>query len=183
MIAFALFFVFCTALLNPSLASGQSIPAVPVYPWQDLQSLGNQCPSSTTFVITPGTYRLQTIVPKVHDVFSGEPGAIISGAALLINFTQSGSNWVSQAQVTQASSYPGQRDSAHPACTSPEDLFFDSVAKTRVTNPASVGPGTWYLDYSRSTLKHVVVSTQGVLLVGLTLMDARLVRFAPNLRQ
>ncbi len=121
---------------------------VTVYPGQNLQTLVNQNPPGTTFSLTPGTYRLQSVQPQNYDSFVGQAGALVSGAALLTNFTQSGSYWVAQAQVTQQASYPGQCNSSTPACIYPEDLFFNSSLKQRVTSLSAVGPGTWYLDYS-----------------------------------
>ena len=132
--------------------AGRANRAVP--PWENLQALVNEYPAGTTFTLAPGLHRYQSVVPKNNDVFIGETGAILSGAALLGNFRQSGSTWTSQVRVTEASSYRGQCQAAYPACAFPEDLFFDSVPKTRVTSLALVGPGKWYLDYqhrARST--------------------------------
>jgi parallel beta-helix repeat protein len=113
----------------------------------NLQTLVNNNPSSTTFSLAPGIHRLQSVVPKAYDSFVGQTGAILSGAALLTNFSHSGSYWIAQAQVTKRSSYPGTCDSAHPVCTLPEDLFFNNVLKTRVASLSLVASGTWYLDY------------------------------------
>ena len=90
----------------------------------NLQSLVDQYPNGTTFLLGPGYYRRQSIVPKSYDSFIGEPGAIVSGADLLTNFTQNGSVWIAHDQVTKLASYNGQCDSNHPACMYPEDLFF-----------------------------------------------------------
>lgn len=81
----------------------------------------------------------------------GQAGAILSGAALLTTFTQSGSYWTARVSVARASSYPGQCNAATPACIYPEDLFFNNVPKTRVASLAAVKPGTWYLNYSTGT--------------------------------
>ena len=121
---------------------------VTVSPGDDLQSLVNAYPGNTKFEFTAGIYRLQSIVPKDNDQFVGLGGAILSGAALLTSFSQSGSIWVSQVQVTGASSYRGTCLAAFPLCTYPEDLFFDNVLKQRVASSSAVGPGKWYLDYS-----------------------------------
>ncbi len=121
---------------------------VTVYPGQSLQALVNQYPQGTTFSLTSGEYRLQSVQPQSYDSFVGQPGAVVSGAALLTNFWQSGSYWVSWAQVSQQASYPGQCEAATPACIYPEDLFFNSSPKQRVNSLSAVGPGTWYLDYS-----------------------------------
>jgi len=119
-----------------------------VSPGNNLQSLVNQNPAGTTFSLGAGTYRLQSAVPKDYDTFVGDAGAVLNGASLLTVFNQSGSYWIVQVQVTQLTSYNGVCDSTHPACTFPEDLFFDGNPKVRVASLASVGPGTWYLDYT-----------------------------------
>jgi len=145
----AIFLACCAALLASSAWAGQSV-TVPT--WENLQALVNEYPAGTTFTLEPGLHRYQSVVPKNNDVFIGETGAILSGAALLGNFKHSGSTWSSQVQVTEASSYPGQCQAAYPACTYPEDLFFDSVPKRRVASLALVGPGKWYLNYHTATV-------------------------------
>ena len=125
---------------------------VNVDPSDDLQTIVNEYPGSTTFSLAPGVYRLQSMVPRTGDSFIGQTGAILNGSALLTTFTQSGSYWTAEAEVMAASSYRGTCNSASPACAYPEDLFFDNVPKTRVTSLASVGPGSWYLDYSNGTV-------------------------------
>jgi hypothetical protein len=117
----------------------------------NLQTLVNQYPPSTTFSLAPGIHRLQSVVPQSGDSFVGQTGAILSGAALLTTFTQSGSYWTAHVTVTQAASYPGQCNANSPACIYPEDLFFNTVPKTRVTSLSLVVPGTWYLNYSTGT--------------------------------
>ncbi len=117
----------------------------------NLQTLVNQYPGGTIFSLAPGIHRLQSVVPQAGDAFVGQTGAIMSGAALLTTFTQSGSYWTAKVSVTQASSYPGTCNAATPACIYPEDLFFNSVPKTRVTSLAAVAAGKWYLNYSTGT--------------------------------
>ena len=118
----------------------------------NLQTLVNAHPGATTFSLAPGIHRLQSVVPQSYDTFVGQPGAVLSGAALLTNFTPVDYYWTSHVQVTQAASYPGQCGPTQPACIYPEDLFFDNIPKYRVASLAGVGPGTWYLDYSSGTV-------------------------------
>jgi hypothetical protein len=145
----AMFSACCTALLGSSAWAGQTV-AVPT--WENLQAVVNEYPAGTTFTLESGLHRYQSVVPKNNDVFIGESGAILSGAALLGNFRQSGSTWTAQAQVNEASSYNGQCQAAYPACVYPEDLFFDSTPKTRVARLALVGAGKWYLNYQTGTV-------------------------------
>ncbi|HEX5413008.1 MAG TPA: right-handed parallel beta-helix repeat-containing protein, partial [Terriglobia bacterium] len=118
-----------------------------IRPTDNIQSLVSQHPPGTSFVITPGLYRLQTVEPKAGDFFTGEPGAILSGAQVLSTFTRQGQSWVAATEVKSLRSYRGKCDASHPACMYPEDLFFDSKPLHRVTSLSQVGPGSWYLDY------------------------------------
>lgn len=125
---------------------------VTVYPGQNLQAIVNQYPTGTTFTFTPGIYYGQSIVPQSYDTFVGEPGAILSGATLLQNFSWNGTYWTAQVRATQASSYPGYCGGNNPNCTLPEDLFFNNVLKTRVASLSAVQAGDWYLNYSTGTV-------------------------------
>jgi parallel beta-helix repeat protein len=59
------------ALVDPSW--------VIVNPGEAIQSLVNLYPSGTTFYLTAGTHRRQTITPKTDDRFIGEAGAVMDG--------------------------------------------------------------------------------------------------------
>ena len=140
----------CAALLGSSLCAGET--TVKVSTTENLQSVVNSYPTNTMFSLTPGIHRLQSVVPKSGDQFIGQTGAILSGAALLTSFTESPPYWIAHVSVTEQSSYPGTCNAASPACIYPEDLFFDSVPKTRVSSLYLVGPGKWYLNYSTGTV-------------------------------
>lgn len=131
---------------------GATTAGVQLSPGDDLQAAVNSNPTGTTFTLTPGVYRMQSVVPKAGDVFAGESGAILDGAALIdpSSWRQASSSmWVAQVSgVTRLSSYRGVCEPAHPACMYPEDLFFDSKPLARVANLSLVVPGAWYLDYS-----------------------------------
>ena len=126
-----------------------TVSGIVLSPSDNIQDAVNANPAGTTFVLTPGVYRMQTVVPKNGDVFSGQSGAILDGAEVLTSWQQSSTTWVAQAQgITEDPSYRGVCQSSYPACAFPEDLFFDSQPLQRVASLASVGPGTWYFDYS-----------------------------------
>ncbi|TAM84375.1 MAG: hypothetical protein EPN47_01950, partial [Acidobacteria bacterium] len=120
-------------------------------PGDDIQAAINANPAGSTFTLAPGLYRMQSVVPKAGDVFSGQTGAILDGAALVgaASWRQaSTSSWVAQVSgISQQASYRGVCDKEHAACMYPEDLFFDSKPLTRVASLSQVGPGAWYLDY------------------------------------
>ena len=140
-------------LLSSSTGAGRGpvprpLPKLTVHPGDDISSLVQQNPPGTEFRIQAGVYRLQSIIPKDGDSFIGEPGAILSGAQLLTHFSRSGRFWTAAVQATPRREYRGQCAAAHPACTYPEDLFFDSKPLGREAGMEDVSPGKWYLDYA-----------------------------------
>ena len=135
-------------LATQPVQTPSSSSQVTVNPGDDIQSLVNSHPPDTSFLITPGTYQLQSIRPKDGDTFTGQPGATLNGARILNNFKQQGQYWVADVPVNPVHSYRGECDKQHPACMYPEDLFFDSKPLTRTASISLVAPGTWYLDYS-----------------------------------
>lgn len=112
-----------------------------------IQAAVNNAPPSTTFVVLPGVYRLQSIQPKTGDTFVGISLPVLSGAQLLTSFTKSGTLYVAGGQ-TQQGQTNGVCDSAHPQCIYPEDLFFDGVPLFRAGSLSAVVSGSWYFDYN-----------------------------------
>ena len=138
---------FIVSLSIRPVRTMSSAGKVLVRPGDDIQALVASHPSGTSFVITPGLYRLQSIRPKDADSFTGESGAILSGAKVLQDFKQSGRYWVTEVSVKRQASYRGECDQDHPACMFPEDLFIDDVPLQRVAHLSDVTAGKWYLDY------------------------------------
>jgi hypothetical protein len=64
-------------------------------PGINIQSAVNSNPAGSTFILGRGTYRMQTVVPKTGDRFTGQTGAILNGSELLHNWLRSGSYWTS----------------------------------------------------------------------------------------
>jgi len=124
------------------------LPELTVHPGDDIGKLVQQNPPGTAFQIQAGVYRLQSIVPKDGDSFIGEPGAILNGAQLLTQFSRSGRFWTAAVQANPRDENRGQCAAAHPACTYPEDLFFDDKPLGRVAKLEDVNSGTWCLDYA-----------------------------------
>ena len=80
---------------------------------------------------------MQSVTPKNGNTFTGQTGAILSGARLLTGFVQSGSTWVIGGQ-TQQGPIRGECLAAYPRCSYPEELFIDDV---RMTHVASLSAG------------------------------------------
>jgi len=140
--------LICGASLG---ASRMDSRVVRVEPNRRIQDLVEQFPEGTTIEIASGVHRLESVVPKDGDVFVGEPGAILSGAALLTTFERQGKYWVARRSVPSVEAH-GKCDPQHPACTFPEDLFLDDVPLRRVLHLADVTAHSWYLDYAAACL-------------------------------
>ena len=123
-------------------------PEVALQPGDDINRLVETNPPGTHFRLRAGMYRLQSIIPRDGDSFIGEPGAILNGAELLTQFSRSGRFWSAAVQVVPRGEYRGQCAAGHPACTFPEDLFFDNKPLVRMAELADVNSGKWYLDYA-----------------------------------
>ena len=109
-------------------------------------------PAGTVFVFAAGVHRLVgPIVPRVGDVFVGEPGAVLSGARLLSSFEREGGLWVVAGQ-TQQGRRIGECEPDSPRCAFPEDLFIDDVPLRHVASLADVVPGAWFFDYENDRI-------------------------------
>jgi len=136
--------LIATLLLANSPAKDRQV--ITLLPGANIQGFVDGNPENTTFVLSPGTYRLQSIQPKNGDSFIGQNNPVLSGAQVLRSFLRQGNLWLVTGQ-NQAGQRNGSCDSQHPMCMYPEDLYFDNVPLLHVASVAAVGPGSWYFDY------------------------------------
>jgi parallel beta-helix repeat protein len=149
---------FCAAIAAECKAA-----TIEIHPGANIPSVVAANPAGTTFVIYPGTYRLQAhIVPKNGDTFIGQTAcappttvcpAILSGSKIIGSSAKfNGTNYevTGQAQqgllsLTNAACQPG-----YLACNRPEDLFFDGVPYQHLyaTSLPTIGAGQWWFDYA-----------------------------------
>jgi hypothetical protein len=146
----ALFLMMMFPHLSLESWATSRLPASPqgvtIHPDDNIQSQVEQHGTGTTFALSPGVYRQQSITPKNGDSFIGEPGAILTGAKLLASFKPQEGLWVAMENIRRVDA-PGKCLPDHPACAFPEDLFVDDVPLQRVASLSDVIPGKWYLDY------------------------------------
>jgi hypothetical protein len=137
------------------LASAGQLQAqsVTLNPGDNIQAAVSNNPGGTIFIMNAGVYANQDVVPKTGDVFTGQPGAIMTGSQVASGWTKSYYNsWRSARlsvlipKISYTNGAGGCR-AVNPNCGMPEDLFFDNVLKQRVANLNLIGPGKWYLDY------------------------------------
>lgn len=131
----------------------RSASTVTLNPGDSIQAAVNANPAGTIFVLNAGEYRMQSVVPKQGNVFSGMPGAVLNGSRLLTGWTSSGSTWKVGGQ-TQQGTVNGTEWclSGYPRCAYPEDLFIDDKPMLHVGSLSAVGPGTWFFDYGADTI-------------------------------
>ncbi len=65
-----------------------------IYPGEDIQAAVDANPAGTEFLIKAGVHHLPEVRPKSGNVFTGESGAIVSGARELTEFQRDGNLWV-----------------------------------------------------------------------------------------
>jgi hypothetical protein len=128
--------------------------AVRIEVGQDAQAVVDAHPPGTQFVLASGVHRLQSIVPRTGDRFTGEHGAELNGAIVLdpTAFTRrADGRWVGpapaadpapmRADVEMAPGFERQAD--------PNELWADHVRVRHVNAPEQVDrPRTWYFDYA-----------------------------------
>jgi Right handed beta helix region len=142
-----------TTTPSPSPSVPPSDPsAVRLGVGDDFQEIVRNSPPGTRFVIASGVHRLQDVVPRNGQVFTGEPGAVMSGARILSSFGREGALWYSTGQTQQGFVFPNDWPGGivvpgHDRDNRPEELFFDGVRLRHVASKAEVVPGTWFFDY------------------------------------
>jgi Bacterial Ig domain/Right handed beta helix region len=136
---------------------------VTVHPTDDVPRIVSSKPPGTTFVFTPGTYRLsQSIIPKDNDRFIGQasctppatscPAIISGGVAIGSLATFDGTNYqvAKQTQHGERGVRTGNCDPGWLACIYPEDLFFDGKPLRHLDSPTlpAIDSGEWWFDYA-----------------------------------
>lgn len=112
----------------------------------NLKEIVESSPDHTTFCLRTGTYRLQTIEPKVGDTFIGAGDlTVLNGSRLLTNFKHESRYWYVDDQSQQGQVHGECWQVAR--CNHPEDLFVDDQPFVHVSSKSRLGPGRWYFDY------------------------------------
>jgi parallel beta-helix repeat protein len=135
---------------------------VTLHPADNVPKIVSSNPAGTTFIFTPGTYRLsQSIIPKNNDQFIGQTScappttscpAIISGGVVIGPLaTFNGTNYEVTGQTQHAPrGVTGNCDVGWEGCIYPEDLFFDGVPYQHLDSALlpTIGTGQWWFDYT-----------------------------------
>ncbi len=112
-------------------------------PGQDLQAIVARSPEGTRFVLEPGIYRRQTIIPKDGQKFIGQAGVVLNGALELTVWTRVDGLWRS-APLPAALPFHGECAAGRELCSRREDLFVDDRLYQPVGTRAELGSGRWH---------------------------------------
>lgn len=133
-------------LLLASFAIVSAQQSVVVRPGSDLQAIIDAFPEGTIFAVTPGTYRLERVVPKHRNQFLAQPGAVFSGARLL-SPRPAGPYWVAEGRSRPLPAQQnGTCDPLFPMCRLRDDVYLNDVPLTRVFSLDQLAPGKWFAD-------------------------------------
>src|SRR5580700_6842844 len=152
--------------------TGKNFTAYPgsvviISPGTSIQSVVDANPVGTTFVLQPGTYRLQTpIIPKTGDSFIGQTACappttscpvIIKGSEVIGPLaTFNGADYVVTGQTQQGTVNESidQCTAGWLACNIPEDLWFDGVPLQHLyaSSLPAIASGQWWFDYATNTI-------------------------------
>jgi len=130
----------------PVMAQAQ----IEILPGEDLAEAARHHPEGTEFLIRAGVHRGQSVEPRNGQTFTGEAGAVLTGAVLLDAWYPEGEYWVIEDQTWQGQVHghctpdlPG-----YEGCRYPEDLFFDDEPLWQETSLSELdAPGEWFFDY------------------------------------
>ncbi|MDX2149519.1 MAG: right-handed parallel beta-helix repeat-containing protein [Bryobacteraceae bacterium] len=121
---------------------------IEIHPGTDIQAAVNSRPEGTRFILKAGVHRLQSVVPKNRNIFSGEPGAVMSGAKVLTQWIPEGAFWYAPGQSQQGGLSNGECAVGYPRCRNVEDLFLNNAPLRHVGSKGELGPGKWFFDYN-----------------------------------
>ena len=113
-------------------------------PGDDIQNAVNANPVGTVFILNPGIYLEQEIIPKDNQQFIGQPGAVLDGARAVTNWSFSNGYW--QASGLPPLAAPSGVAGSNPEAPYPNDLYINNTVYTRVASLGQMGHGTWYYD-------------------------------------
>ncbi len=140
---------------------------VTLHPTDNVPRIVSSKPGGTTFIFTPGTYRLsQSILPKDNDQFVGQtqcappktacPVVITGGVVIGPSATFDGTNYAVAKQTQQGPRgvTTGNCDPGWLACIDPEDLFFDGKPYRHLDSSTlpTIGAGEWWFDYANHVI-------------------------------
>ncbi|WP_332692898.1 right-handed parallel beta-helix repeat-containing protein [Bosea sp. (in: a-proteobacteria)] len=133
---------------KPQTASTCPILAIRIARDASLSRAVEAAPKGAAFCIEAGLHRLQSAQPKNGQQFFGEPGAVLSGAAIVTGFTRAGGIWAAAAPIFPS---PGRGVclAGYEACRWPEIVFLDGEPLRQASERSQLRPGSFFHDRQR----------------------------------
>jgi hypothetical protein len=119
-------------------------------PGDDVARVAANAPAGSTFVLTAGVYRLQSIVPRDGQSFLGQPGTVLDGSIVLAKWRRDGAHWVADGLPEPLFKSGYCVDKKNMLCLFREDLFVNGRLMKRVGSRGALGPGRWYAEARRA---------------------------------
>lgn len=156
----------CVLLLSATIALCFG-GTVDIKPGMDIPSVVAANPENTTFVIYPGTYRLETTIEtKNGDTFIGQTAcappqtacsAILSGSKVigsLASFNGTSYEVGGQTQQGAVNATSNKCQNGWSGCIYPEDLFFDGVPLQHLNSSSlpKIATKQWWFDYTHNII-------------------------------
>ena len=141
----------CAALIATQASRNSAQAAtVTLSPGANIQAAVNANPGGTAFVLTQGVYRMQAVVPKGGDSFTGQAGADLNGSKVLTNWVKNGSYWTSAGAPALNNPYGSPSaycNDPSTGCVYPQDLFLNSQPLVHEL-ALPITSGQWFFDYA-----------------------------------
>jgi Right handed beta helix region len=122
-------------------------------PGNDPQAQMQSQPEGETFCFSAGVYRLaRPLTPKDGQRLVGEPGAILSGAQVVTEWTQTGGAWRATGYLSSHPFVHGECIDGYRGCGYAEAVFYENRQLWRVDTREELTPGRFFEDYDANAI-------------------------------
>jgi Right handed beta helix region len=138
----------------PTSVNGTSgCKGIRLEPGDDPQAQLQSQPEGKTFCFSAGVYRLtRPLVPKDRQRLVGEPGAALSGAQVVTEWTQTDGTWRATGYLPSHPLVHGQCTDGYRGCGYAEAVFYDNRQLWRVDTRDELAPGRFFEDYDKNAI-------------------------------
>jgi hypothetical protein len=138
----------------PTTASGASkCEGNRLQPGNDPQVQLQSKSEGETFCFSAGVYRLtRPLTPKDGQKLVGEPGAILSGAEVVSDWTQTDGAWRATGYLPSHPFVHGECTGGYRGCGYAEAVFYDNRQLWRVDTRDELVPGRFFTDYDTNAI-------------------------------
>jgi hypothetical protein len=139
--------------LSFSLPVAALASPINVKPSDNIAQIVAAAPAGSSFLFSPGTYRMLQVKPKTGDSFSG-PGtgtALLDGSEAVTFSAAADSSGLWEATIGAMPLDSGRCDSLHPLCHYTRELFVGSKLLMPVSSVDQLTSSTWFYNATTGT--------------------------------